>query len=281
MKKVGHYTEDAFEFHKNVVSSKRDESVKEMLSANEAILKEAFDNYDFHFNDNSLIELEYINLPSELKVALLSLYRYDATVFRHLKNSLTTINGRIVVMCPMCTIDTIGSFDHILPKEDYAEFVDHPKNLIPCCTTCNSKKNRYWKENGTFLFLNLYIDDIPGEQYLFLSVTQTDSWPILRFSIKNENGIDEIIFKRISSHYAKLDLCRRFEEASGQYLSEIQDSIHSLKEMGHKDEQIRTILIKMGDQLQSREGPNYWRVVLLRTVVNNSILYSALSSNLR
>lgn len=55
MKKVGHYTEDAFEFHKNVVSSKRDESVKEMLSANEAILKEAFDNYDFHFNNTSVI----------------------------------------------------------------------------------------------------------------------------------------------------------------------------------------------------------------------------------
>ncbi len=190
MKKVDHYTNDAFEFHKTVVSNKRDEHVKTLLSANEAILKDAFDNYDFHFNGDSLIEIESLNLSHELKKALLSLYRYDATAFRNLKNSLTTVNGKVVVMCPMCTIDTIGSFDHILPKEEYAEFVDHPKNLIPCCTTCNSKKNMYWKENGTFLFLNLYLDDIPEQQYLFLSVTQTESWPILNFSVKNENDID-------------------------------------------------------------------------------------------
>ena len=175
MKKVDHYTDNAFEFHEAVVSNKRDEHVKTLLSANEAILKSAFEDYDFHFNDDSLIELEALNLSDELKKALLSLYRYDATVFRNLKNSLTTVNGRIVVMCPMCTIDTIGSFDHILPKEEYAEFADHPKNLIPCCTTCNSKKNMYWKENDTFLFLNLYLDDIPKQQYLFLSVIQTES----------------------------------------------------------------------------------------------------------
>ena len=184
MKKVDHYTDDAFEFHKTVVSNKRYEHVKTLLSANEAILKDAFDNYDFHFNGDSLIEIESLNLSHELKKALLSLYRYDATAFRNLKNSLTTVNGKVVVMCPMCTIDTIGSFDHILPKEEYAEFVDHPKNLIPCCTTCNSKKNMYWKENGTFLFLNLYLDDIPEQQYLFLSVTQTESWPILNFRSK-------------------------------------------------------------------------------------------------
>ena len=97
------------------------------------------------------------------------------------------------------------------------------------------------KENDTFLFLNLYLDDIPKQQYLFLSVIQTESWPILRFSIKNENGIDENFFKRISSHYTRLDLCRRFEEASGQYLSEIQDSIHTLKEMGIADDDIKRI----------------------------------------
>lgn len=222
-----------------------------------------------------------MNLSDELKKALLSLYRYDATVFRNLKNSLTTVNGRIVVMCPMCTIDTIGSFDHILPKEEYAEFADHPKNLIPCCTTCNSKKNIYWKENDTFLFLNLYLDDIPKQQYLFLSVIQTESWPILRFSIKNENGIEENFFKRISSHYTRLDLCRRFEEASGQYLSEIQDSIHSLKEMGITDDNIKKNLNGRCGKLELREGPNNWKVVLLKNVVNNSILYSTLSSNLR
>lgn len=279
MKKVDHYTDDAFEFHKTVVSNKRDEHVKTLLSANESILKDAFDNYDFHFNEDSLIEIESLNLSHELKKALLSLYRYDATAFRNLKNSLTTINGKVVVICPMCTIDTIGSFDHILPKEEYAEFVDHPKNLIPCCTTCNSKKNLYWKENGTFLFLNLYLDDIPEQQYLFLSVTQTESWPILNFSVKNENDIDEPIFNRISSHYSRLDLCRRFEEASGQYLSEIQDSIRSLKDMGHTDALIQTLLNQVCDKLQSREGPNFWKVVLLRNVVSNSILYSALISD--
>lgn len=279
MKKVDHYTNDAFEFHKTVVSNKRDEHVKTLLSANEAILKDAFDNYDFHFNGDSLIEIESLNLSHELKKALLSLYRYDATAFRNLKNSLTTVNGKVVVMCPMCTIDTIGSFDHILPKEEYAEFVDHPKNLIPCCTTCNSKKNMYWKENGTFLFLNLYLDDIPEQQYLFLSVTQTESWPILNFSVKNENDIDEPIFNKILSHYSRLDLCRRFEEASGQYLSEIQDSIRSLKDMGHTDDLIQTLLNQMCDKLQLREGPNFWKVVLLRNVVSNSILYSALISD--
>ena len=280
MKKVDHYTDDAFEFHKTVVSNKRDEHVKTLLSANEAILKDAFDNYDFHFNGDSLIEIESLNLSHELKKALLSLYRYDATAFRNLKNSLTTVNGRVVVMCPMCTIDTIGSFDHILPKEEYAEFVDHPKNLIPCCTTCNSKKNRYWKENGTFLFLNLYLDDIPEQQYLFLSVTQTESWPILNFSVKNESDIDEPIFNRISSHYSRLDLCRRFEEASGQYLSEIQDSIRSLKDMGHTDDMIQILLNRMRENLQLREGPNFWKVVLLRTVVSNPILYTSLISDI-
>lgn len=34
------------------------------------------------------------------------------------------------------TMETVGTFDHLLPQNEFPNFSDNPQNLIPCCNTC-------------------------------------------------------------------------------------------------------------------------------------------------
>lgn len=69
--------------------------------------------------------------------------------------------------CQYCTLNSVNTLDHIIPKENYPEYAVHPKNLFPACSQCNSKKSNKWLDNNNnFEFINLYSHDLPNLQYL-------------------------------------------------------------------------------------------------------------------
>jgi hypothetical protein len=276
MRKIKHYPDDSFAFHKKVVESKRDkgqDSPIAEIKKNEHQIQAAFQDYDRRFANDNLVKATAINISDELKGYLRSLYSSSLKAFRDLKFYLTTDNGRTYNICPLCTIDISGTLDHILPKEEFAEFADHPKNLMPCCSTCNSKKNDRWRENGKLLYLNLYIDDIPEIQYLFVKVTLCNNSPQITFELRNDNGIPGDLYERIRSHYTKLELCKRFSEATGNYIGEIQDQIQSLLEMQNDKEFIKEMISKEAVNSFKRNGKNFWKAILLKEISENDDLF--------
>lgn len=278
MKPIKPYSNDSFEFFEDAVSRKHKGVVKTTLTSNKDLIRDAFRNYDKHFDEDLLVTLNSLRLAEDLKTALLDLYSYDAKTFRDLKSSLTTTSeGRAITLCPLCIIDSIGTFDHILPKEEFAEFSSHPKNLIPSCSICNSRKNNNWRKDGKLLFLNLFKDKIPDKQYLFVKVININSIPFPQFYIDNRFGIDPIFFERIESHYTRLKLCQRFGEASGLVIGEITSSVQWLfnPDGSRNEDAMKTQLTSYAKELRKVQGYNYWKALLYEVVATDTDLFSA------
>lgn len=161
MKNIPPYQNDPFDFHKNVISSKNntqsDPGLKTRLTSYNPQIEQLYDSYKAKFDQNKLEELIEQNHTDEKKNSLLKLYSFKAQYFQKLKVSLTTRPGNIIDnICQNCTIGEVNSFDHILPKDNFCEFVVNPLNLFPCCTKCNGHKSTIWVEDGNRKFLNLY-----------------------------------------------------------------------------------------------------------------------------
>ena len=61
--------------------------------------------------------------------------------------------------CPYCMLSEPGTFDHYIGKGEFPEFSILSKNLVPCCSKCNSKKGeKFLSENGKRIFISFYFD---------------------------------------------------------------------------------------------------------------------------
>jgi len=273
MKNIVPYDENTFDFHKKVISKKRntdaDPFYKTMVLSHNTAIQEAFTSYDKKFVENQLEEIQRIGYTGVDKERLLKLYSYKAKIFQKLKVKMTTRGDNIIDnTCQNCTISEVNSFDHILPKDEFCEFVVNPKNLFPSCTKCNSYKNIAWIEDGRRLFLNLYTDILPSEQYLFVELEVEHDNLKLMYSIDNRNNIPTDIFNIINTHYEKLHLCERFKENSDVVVSELEIEINKYK----SDVPICRIKEIVNDECIAQKkllGHNYWKAILKLALINN------------
>lgn len=276
MKKIRHYEDDCFEFHKSVVERKESDELKRHIRAIDDDIKEQYEEYDDAFSADILPTLEALDLDKTTKDELKSLYSYDAYMFRKLKRILTVdSNNRQDVLCPNCTINNINSFDHYLPQTEFAEFVDNPINLIPSCTECNGHKSKVWRKNGERLFLNLYIDELPQEKYLFVTLSVADDGKSVdaKFEVKKPEGkIDGSLFKKIDYHYEKLELCRRFGENRERVFSGLANEIYTLKDV-LSDDAIKDVIKKSVENDRKRYGYNYWVAILKEAVCDTQEIF--------
>jgi len=273
MRNLKAYTEDAFLFHKNVVKRKQnpkaDLGYKARLDSYNSKVENQFKLYDNGFNDKILENLIALSLTAQEKSDILALYSYKAKAIQNLKIKLTTTEtNRIISTCQNCTIGEVSSMDHILPKETFAEFVVHPKNLFPSCSKCNSFKVNSWLEDGRRVFLNLFIDELPPEQYLFVNAVVTTDNIQTFFQVENRNGIPQELFRLIQSHYGKLYLCQRFSESASEVITALDNSIVPYVGKLPPHEIISAVKEKILRD-KSVFGPNYWKSVLELSLIDN------------
>ncbi|MFK7780147.1 MAG: hypothetical protein QM490_03280 [Candidatus Gracilibacteria bacterium] len=275
MKNLRAYSDSTFDFHKSVISKKSttkdDPDFKIRASSYNNDIETCLENYDEKFNVNKLEELIEYGYSGNEKDTLHKLYRYKASVFQKLKVKITTRDGNIIDnICQNCTISEVNSFDHVLPKEDFSEYVVNPKNLFPSCTKCNSYKSTVWVKNGKRAFLNLYKDILPEVQYLFVDV-QIDANDLnLTYSVSNINCINIDLYNLIYNHYDKLHLCQRFKENSDLVVSELENEIYGYKAVLSIDI-IKQVIVGNCSTDKEIYGHNYWKSILKLALLNNSI----------
>ena len=203
MRNLNSYIGDDFQFHRDIIDAKRntasDLDYKVRVSGYSSNIETKFEEYRVSFDDNSLSTLVAHPFSIANKVDILKLYSYKSKLIQRLKINITTTQAkRIISTCQNCSISEINSFDHIIPKEEFCEFVVNPKNLFPSCTQCNSYKSSLWKDNeNNPLFLNLYLDILPPEQYLFADIDIEDGVIIANFRLENINNINEDLYNLI------------------------------------------------------------------------------------
>jgi hypothetical protein len=272
MKNIKSFSGDAFTFHKNLVNGSLNEGVaKDNLLANEYIIKAKFKEYKQKFDNNNLFNISSYGFIGEDKTNLLNLYSSQRKSLIDLKKELTTneFNERIND-CPNCTIEKVASLDHYIPKGKFPDFSVNPINLVPCCSTCNSKKKEKWRGDENLLFINLYSDVIPEKQYLFVDIVSKTEF---KFELKNINNIDLDLFKVIESHYSKLDLLQRFRENSDEEISEFNLFVSSIQEIMNDKEEIKQFIENHYLKKEAKDGINNWKIVLIRAMINSDVYF--------
>lgn len=269
MKKINSYNGNAFEFHKEMVNDKHTGAVKTRLKTYEVNVSAQYSLFETKFLENKLESLNSFGYKYSAKSDLVSLYSSQKARIIKLKNELTTtIDGRDDSTCPFCTIGEVNSLDHYIPKSLYAEFSVNPKNLVPCCSLCNSKKLDIWLEVGKRKFLNLYVDDIPSEQYLFVNLSFSDDDFDYNYIVDNRNQIDADLFELIKSHYDRLGLTNRFKAKSNNVVSELEREIRKYIRLLQVDI-IKELILEEIIEEKQLFGNNYWKSILKQTLVNS------------
>tara|TARA_R110001592_G_scaffold77695_4_gene233743 strand:+ start:836 stop:1657 length:822 start_codon:yes stop_codon:yes gene_type:complete len=272
MKNIKCYQGDALSFHKNLVSVSLNKGVvKDNLLKNEVTITQTYADYKYKFDNNNLFAISAHGFDGEDKTNLLNLYSSQRKSIIELKKELTTneFNQRINT-CPNCTIEKVASLDHFIPKNEFPEFSVNPINLIPCCSTCNSKKKENWKGDKNLLFLNLYSETIPNSQYLFVDIVSKTEFT---FELKNISNIDLNLFKVIESHYNKLNLLQRFREDSDEVISELDILISSFRDSINDDKELLKFIKNHYLKIEARDGVNNWRVVLVKAMINSDVYF--------
>lgn len=284
MQKIKHYQgskndikEDSWDFHTNAVSRLKKGNHKTILTALEPQLEAQYDCFAEHFKNNTLELLQPMDLQETADVhpkkdALLKQYVFDKKVFRDLYSQLSTDSkGRKNALCPNCQVEEAHTLDHCLPKAEFPEFADHPLNLMLCCQDCNGRKNATWRSRGKRTQLNLYLDDIPDIQYLFVTVEMVDGLPVARYRVRQTEGIDDELYNKIEGHYGfPLNLCdvkfyAKTYVALSNFRSYLRPAYRRLPL-----EVAKQVLAETVSDLQQMFGRNYWEALLLEACAQNS-----------
>ncbi len=278
MKKRAKYNRNPYGFHREVVGRKRiDQKEKDSLQRRK--IRRRFGLYKKMMADDNLEELRnhHLTMTKSKADALRGLYQYKAKKFKDLKLELTTTpKGRISNLCPYCQLEIVGTLDHILPKTPFPEYSTMPWNLIPCCATCNSKKDDNWlDEQDKRCFINFYIDDIPSVQYLFADTSVVNGEIDIKYKLRFPLGFSPTLQARIESHYKKLDLLKRYLENSDDVLEELRYVIRNYAP-GVSDEVIISSINNTCKDKQILYGENYWKAVLEKACVNTNEVFNLL-----
>ena len=281
MKNLNFYREESFVFHERMIASKKatqkDPEIRNRLTALNGRIETLYQSYKNNFDNNNLEFLTPHGYVDQNKNDLLSLYSFKSVIIQNFRSNITTTaTNRVINTCQNCTIGEVSSFDHVLPKEEFAEFAVNPLNLFPSCSVCNSAKGRFWLRNGQRIFLNLYLDILPDLQYLFVDGSFVANTFITDFSVQNPNSIRPALFSIIESHYSDLHLPRRFSENNNSVITNLQNQLKpyigrlALNELIEiTKEKIRLNRIYFGF--------NYWQSILELELLDNDDFIASLN----
>ena len=276
MKNLKPFSGDITIFFEDVLKSKKNTTKDPTYKSRVEILRpdviSKFKEYELCYSSNKLVTLSAFGFVTQNKSDLIKLYSYSGAKFKKLKELITTFaDNRIVNTCQNCTINEVGTFDHFLPKGEFPEFAVNPKNLFPSSGSCNGYKNEIWRHSGKTMFLNLYLNILPEEQYLFTEVNIDGDTISVKFTVENKNNIEVNLFEIISNHYDKLHLPERFSANSSDIIVELKNTIKASKLILTKIQTLEIISAKIKDD-KLFFGNNYWKSILSEAIIKNNDL---------
>lgn len=261
------YTGDAFSLYKDAVENKEDGDSKTRLKAAETTIQSYYAEFDSHFPNNTLRSIPSKRVKTPLKDDLYDMYSFDAAIVKKVKNWLKENNPVTVYgICQYCGVVPFDTMDHILPHTIYAEYAVHARNLIPCCTDCNRRKN----ERET---LNLYIDALPDVEYLFMDVKADGDTIDLTFRLDNSRGlVNADLFAKISNHFSKLKLFDKFKTMASTKVVSFVTQING-KYLKHGKQEVIDDVNEGINDLRNAYGFNYWEAAFMIGLVNSDVFW--------
>ncbi|NIK37912.1 hypothetical protein FHY12_000197 [Xanthomonas arboricola] len=176
-----------------------------------------------------------------------------------------------VARCPFCGISESSTLDHYLPKEQYPEFSVFPKNLVPSCAVCNTRKRDRILDEGTNvrMFLHPCYDVIPNTEFLTVRARMDADALILSYRLTRPVGMSLRTFRHLRSHFSVLDLADRYRRMGLEHLGGQYPALRRAYGSGENAERVAEKLIEGAVDFEEASGPNYWLAKLYRALAGN------------
>lgn len=173
--------------------------------------------------------------------------------------------------CPFCGISESSTVDHYLPKEKYPEFSVFPKNLVPSCAVCNTRKRDRVFEDGSNvrMFLHPCYDVIPDVAFLAVRVRMEANALIMSYRLTRPAGMALHTFKHLRSHFNELDLADRYRRMSLEHLGGQYPALRRAYGSGEDADRVAEKLIEGAEDFEEVSGPNYWLAKLYHALAGN------------
>ena len=207
-------------------------------------------------------------LDADQAKALIHAYEVDTEPFIAARGKL--LDRVDASFCPLCDIGEATTLDHYLPKDDYPAFSVFSRNLVPCCSACNTRKKKLVIDQNTNVrtFFHPYFDQIPTQQFLSLRVRIGADTLALTFSVKQVAGMNAAQSSQLQTHFAKLRLAKRFNLRSLSLLRDRYPAFRRWFDQGGAGRFALEMNQEAADLELARQH-NHWNVVLFRTLAAN------------
>lgn len=189
---------------------------------------------------------------------------------------MTTLRGHLltrisVARCPFCGISESSTLDHYLPKEQYPEFSVFPKNLVPSCAVCNTRKRDRVLDEGTNvrMFLHPCYDVIPDVAFLTVRARMEADALVLSYRLTRPAGMSHQTFQHLRSHFTELNLADRYRRMGLEHLGELYPALRRAFGPSEDAERVAQMLIERAEDFEEVSGPNYWLAKLYRALAEN------------
>lgn len=176
-----------------------------------------------------------------------------------------------VARCPSCGISESSTLDHYLPKEQYPEFSVFPKNLVPSCAVCNTRKRDRILDEGTNvrMFLHPCYDAIPDTAFLAVRARIEADALILSYRLTQPVGMALQTFQHLRSHFNELDLADRYRRMGLEHLGGQYPALRRAYGSGEDARRVAKKLVEGAEDFEQASGRNYWLAKLYRALAAN------------
>lgn len=217
----------------------------------------------------NVADLPKVGLDEDQSDALLHAYSVETKPMAGLREKLT--EPVILARCPFCGLSETSTLDHYLPKEQHPQFAVFSRNLVPCCSPCNTRKSELVVDEATDVrfFLHPYFDDVPDTSFIQLRVTLLPDALGLSFRVHRPDGMAARVFLHLQSHFRLLRLSDRYRRMSLEHLRERRRALARFYGPARDAGRVAAELRQDADDFESDFGPNHWRAVLYRALAND------------
>ena len=252
------------EILKNIIKSKHKPAKTRLSNKYKNILNDYLIYYKNRCNLEKIVA--DIDIDEETTKYLNDAYKSGKVIDAVKAKIVEIMPPAIKEKCPYCMLSEPGTFDHYLGKKQFPEYSLLSKNLVPCCSKCNTKKGeKFLDASGNRAFISFYFDKLPRSSFFVVELDVDGNVPYIKDMYTNSNmgtSIDEII----KTHFADLELFERYENPMSNKLSLL---IEKIKESKQCKDDIVEVIVNEIVALEKIYGPNYWECSLYRGVVNN------------
>lgn len=264
---------------------------KELLASKHSFIEDRIKTYLEKLAINRLEEVQkHTFTDDKLKAKLEGMYDSTAEPIKTLKEKVRDLTR---TTCPYCgTQESPYHIDHYLPQSVFSEYSILSCNLIPACSSCNSryKGDQYKSESGVRQFYNPYTDSFVDDiQFLECKISVHKKYLVVTYDI-NEVIRDSYPYEYsiIKNHFGNLNLGSRYkdlivDDVFVEFYNEYVDYDEELQKDSFVDTTFDEIRRDIDKKIRGfrNYNKNYWKKVFftalkesdeaLRLIINKEI----------